>query len=84
MLLMSRRPSEMISRMWEKSESSSTTCAAWRAASEPAPMAMEQSASFMARMSLTPSPVMATRLPVPLRASTSCFFCSGFTRPKTT
>jgi len=45
-------------------------------------MAIEHSAFFIARMSLTPSPVMATFLPVACNASTSCFFCSGFTRPK--
>ena len=63
MLLTTRRPS---SRMWGravKSESSSTTWAACRAAWLPWAMAMEQSAFRMARMSFTPSPVMATRWP---------------------
>lgn len=44
----------------EKSEFKRTSLAERRAASEPSPMAIEQSASFMARISLTPSPVMAT------------------------
>lgn len=66
----------------EKSEFKRTSLALRRAASEPSPMAMEQSASFIARISLTPSPVMATVLPCFLRALTSCFFWLGVTRVK--
>ena len=46
-------------------------------------MAIEQSASFKAKISFTPSPVMATVFPVDLRALTKMAFCSGVTLPKT-
>ena len=64
------------------SEFKRTSLAERRAASEPSPMAIEQSASFMARMSLTPSPVMATVFPCFLRAMMRCFFSVGVTRVK--
>ena len=83
MLLTTRRPSSTTSGMRAKSESSSTTCAACAAASLPDAIATEQSASFIARMSLTPSPVMATVCPAACMARTSFCFCAGVTRPKT-
>ena len=66
----------------EKSEFRRTSLAERRAASEPSPIAMEQSASFMAKMSLTPSPVMATVFPCFLRALMRLDFCFGVTRAK--
>ena len=54
------RPSDTTLGIRAKSESRRTTCAACVAASLPEAMATLQSASFMARMSFTPSPVMAT------------------------
>ena len=45
---------------------------------------MEQSASFRASTSLTPSPVMATVWPARFSAFTRRRFWSGVTRPKTT
>ena len=83
MLLTTRRPSSTTSGMRAKSESSSTTCAACAAASLPEAIATEQSASFMARMSFTPSPVIATVWPAFCMACTSFCFCAGVTRPKT-
>lgn len=65
-----------------KSESRRTILAERRAASAPSPMARLTSASFMANISLTPSPVMATVLPCFLKASMSCFFWAGLTRVK--
>ena len=65
-----------------KSELRRTSLAERRAASEPSPIAIEQSASFMARISLTPSPVIATVLPCFLRARTRDFFWAGLTRVK--
>ena len=44
---------------------------------------MPQSASFRARTSLTPSPVMATVWPALCRARTILRFWFGTTRPKT-
>ena len=61
-LFTTRRPSATTSGMREKSESSKTTCEACMAASLPEAIAILQSASFMARMSFTPSPVIATVL----------------------
>ena len=81
-LLMDWRPSAMILGTPEKSELKRTSLADLLAASLPSPMAMEQSASFMARISLTPSPVIATVRPCFLRASTRCFFSVGVTRVK--
>ena len=74
MLLMTRRPSATMPGMAEKSDSSSTRLAIWLAAWAPEAMPMEQSACFMARRSLTPSPVMATVWPWACKAATSCRF----------
>ena len=63
MLLTTRRPSSTTSGIRAKSDSSSTTCALCAAASLPDAIATLQSASFIARMSFTPSPVMATVCP---------------------
>ena len=73
-LLIDWRPSAMMLGTPAKSLSKRTSLADLLAASEPSPMAMEQSASFMARISLTPSPVMATVLPCFLRARMRDFF----------
>ena len=54
-----------------------------RATSLPSAIAIEQSASFKARVSLTPSPVIATTLPFCLSVFMIACFCSGETRPKT-
>ena len=59
-LLTTRRPSVTTCVICPKSESNKTTCATWVAASLPEAMAMLQSALFMAKISLTPSPVIAT------------------------
>ena len=69
--------------MTEKFVITGMTCAACAAASLPEAIATEQSASFMARMSLTPSPVIATVWPAFCMACTSFCFCAGVTRPKT-
>ena len=82
-LFTTRRPSHTTFGMRAKSESKSTPWAACAAASLPEAMATLQSASFMARMSLTPSPVMATVWPDFCRACTRSCFCFGVTRPKT-
>ena len=76
------RPSSIILGTESKSEFRSTILLARRAASEPSPMARLTSASFIARMSLTPSPVIATVLPCFFKALTSCFFSDGVTRVK--
>ena len=81
-LLMDWRPSSIILGTAEKSDFKRTSLADLLAASEPSPMAMEQSASFMANISLTPSPVIATVLPCFLRARTRDFFWAGLTRVK--
>ena len=70
--------------IFPKSESSNTTCAVSLAASAPEPIAIEQSASFIAKISFTPSPVIATFKPVSFKAFIICLFCSGLTLPKTT
>ena len=80
---MDRRPSCTTTGMEAKLESSSTRLETVRAASLPEAMAMEQSASFKASTSLTPSPVMATVWPWLWRARTIFRFWLGSTRPKT-
>ena len=82
-LLTTLRPSSTTAGIFPKSDSSSTSCEACTAASLPEAMATEQSDSFIARISLTPSPVMATVCPASFSALTKSFFCSGETRPKT-
>lgn len=62
---------------------SSTICATARVASEPDPIATPMSASFSARTSLTPSPVIATVCPRDCSAPTMSRFCCGVTRPNT-
>ena len=83
MLLMTRRPSATTLGRAAKSLFSSTSWATWQALSAPEAMAMPQSASFRARTSLTPSPVMATVWPALCRARTILRFWLGTTRPKT-
>ena len=82
-LLTTRLPSYTTSGICAKSESSNTTCAACAAASLPDAIATLQSASFIAKISLTPSPVIATVCPLICNAFTSFCFCFGVTRPKT-
>ena len=82
-LLTTRRPSSTTEGIFEKSLSSRTSCAACAAASLPDAIATEQSASFNASTSLTPSPVIATVLPFFFKAWTNCRFWSGVTRPNT-
>ena len=62
-LLMERRPSATTFGIEAKSSSSSTRFATDLAASDPLPMATEQSAVCSASTSFTPSPVMATVCP---------------------
>ncbi len=81
-LLMDWRPSSIILGTASKPESKRTNLAARRAASEPSPIASETSASFMAKISFTPSPVMATVFPCFLRAMMRSFFSAGVTRVK--
>ncbi len=81
-LLIDWRPSAMTLGTPAKSLFKRTSFAARRAASEPSPMAIEQSASFMARISFTPSPVIATVFPCFFRALTRDFFWAGLTRVK--
>ena len=76
-------PSYTRSGICAKSESKSTTCAACAVASLPDAIATLQSASFIANISLTPSPVIATVCPLFCNAFTSSCFCFGVTRPKT-
>ena len=82
-LLTTRLPSQTTEGICAKSESSRTTCAACEAASLPDAIATLQSASFMARISLTPSPVIATVCLSFWSACTNCCFCFGVTLPKT-
>ena len=83
MLFMTRRPSTTTSGMDVKLLSMSTRCATLRAASAPEAMDTAQSAWRMARMSFTPSPVMATVWPLLFRLLMMMLFCSGVTRPNT-
>ena len=82
-LLIFLLPSETIFFIWAKSESIKTTFEASLAASLPVPIAIEQSASFIAKISLTPSPVIATFKLSDFKLLIICFFCSGLTLPKT-
>lgn len=66
-----------------KSESKSTVCAACAAASLPDAIAILQSASFIASISFTPSPVMATVCFCFWSALTMSCFCLGVTLPNT-
>ena len=68
MLLTTRLPSMTTAGREEKLESINTSCETCRAASLPAAMAIEQSASLSASTSLTPSPTMATVCPCALSA----------------
>ncbi len=83
MLAMTRRPSATTPGITENSLSSSTIWATARVAGAPLPMATPMSASFRAKASLTPSPVMATTWSRAWRAPTMARFCWGVTRPNT-
>ena len=82
-LLTTRLPSSTTAGNLAKLESIRMICEMFLAASAPLAMAIEQSERFKARISLTPSPVMATVLPASLRAIINASFCSGVTLPKT-
>ncbi len=60
MLLITRLPSDTTLGILAKLESIKTKCDTLRAASEPDAIAIEVSASLNAKISLTPSPVIAT------------------------
>ena len=62
-LLTTLLPSSTTSGIHEKSDYRSTSCDACAAASLPEAIAILQSASFKARTSFTPSPVIATVFP---------------------
>ena len=83
MLLMTLLPSNTTLGMEAKLLSINTIWLTFLAASLPEATLTAQSASFMARISLTPSPVMATVLPNDLIALIRMAFCSGDTRPNT-
>ena len=82
MLLITLLPSATTEVKTLKLESNKTNWEIFFAASEPLAIAIEQSALFKARMSLTPSPVIATHLPASFKAITSASFWSGETLPK--
>ena len=67
----------------EKFDFKSTSFEMFLATSLPSAMAIEQSASFKAKVSLTPSPVIATTFPLFFKALIIVYFCSGVTLPKT-
>jgi len=82
-LLITRRPWATTLGIEAKLLSIKTRWLTFRAASEPAAIAIEQSASRSAKISFTPSPVIATVRPAFLNSLTNISFCSGLTRPKT-
>lgn len=75
-------PSLIADGRTEKSFSRRTMSAVFLAESAPSPIDIPQEASFRARTSLTPSPVIATTLPEDLRFLIKVRFCSGVTRAK--
>ena len=74
MLFIVLRPSATTLGIDAKFESSRTNCETFLLASLPLAIAILQSASFNARTSLTPSPVIATVLPASFSAKTRAFF----------
>ena len=82
-LFTTRLPSSTTAGNLAKLESSKIICEMFLAASAPLAIAIEQSERFKAKISLTPSPVMATVLPASFRAITKTSFCSGVTLPNT-
>ena len=82
-MLMTLRPSNTTFGILEKLLSISTMWLTFFAASLPEATLTAQSASFMARISFTPSPVIATVLPSDFIVLTKIAFCSGVTRPNT-
>ena len=82
-LLTTCLPSNTTYGIRPKSESRSTVCAACAAASLPDAIAILQSASFIASISFTPSPVMATVCFCFWSALTMSCFCLGVTLPNT-
>ena len=83
MLFTTRLPSTTTLGIDEKLLSNKTRWLTLRAASLPAAMATEQSASLIAKISFTPSPIIATVCPFAFCALISKHFCSGVTLPNT-
>ena len=83
MLFITRLPSATTLGIELKSLFISTRWLTFLAASLPEATEMAQSASFRARISFTPSPVIATVLPADFIERTNIAFCSGETRPAT-
>ena len=81
-LFIERRPSRTTFGIDEKSEFNSTNCETFLAASLPFAITTLQSASFSAKTSFTPSPVIATVCPCSFSAQIISFFCIGETLPK--
>ena len=82
-LLITFLPSKTVSGILEKSLFISTIWLTLLTASFPLAIAIEQSASLSAKISLTPSPVIATVLPSFLIVLIKSAFCSGVTLPNT-
>jgi hypothetical protein len=78
-----RRPSATTAGRSANRPSSRTMRATALLAALPLPMAIPRSATFSARTSFTPSPVIATVWPRACNAHTRARFCSGVTLPKT-
>ena len=83
MLLITRLPSLTMLGIEAKLLSSMMILLALLVASAPLAIAIEQSDSLNAKISFTPSPVMATFLPDLRMALIRRHFCSGVTLPKT-
>ena len=83
MLLITRLPSATIFGIELKLLSIKTRLETFLAASLPDATEIAQSASFSARISFTPSPVIATVFPCDFIERTKIAFCSGETLPKT-
>ena len=82
-LLTTLRPSATTCGIEAKLESNKTSWATFFTASHPEAIAILQSASFKAKISLIPSPVIATVCLASFKALTNNCFWWGLTRPKT-
>jgi len=80
MILYNHLPLDEINELIEKSELVNTTSETLLAALIPLASAIEQSASFKAKISLTPSPIYPI-VPSSFKAFIIIFFCSGVTLP---
>ena len=83
MLLIVLLPSATTCGKASKLSFNKTSWETLRAASEPLAIEIAQSLFFKANTSFTPSPVMATVLPLSCKISIIHFFCFGVTLPKT-